>query len=195
MSDSLRPHESQLPGLSVHQLRLNNWGLTLPLGCFPGWVRFPKVGNGNLLRYPCLENPMNREAWWATIPRVSWSRTWLKRLACIQGLEGGTLIPEDCGLIKRGRERSFALSFMWEHARRQLREASPKNDSVVTFDLMSPVGSTVSYHPLLSDISLLASRIPCILDFSCFFTSHYFLSPLLVSLLLSEVLTLDCLQL
>ena len=137
-SNSLRPHESQLPGLSVHQLRLNNWGLTLPLGCFPGWVRFPKVGNGNLLRYPCLENPMNREAWWATIPRVSWSRTWLKRLACIQGLEGGTLIPEDCGLIRRGRERSFSLSFMWEHARRQLREASPKNDSVVTFDLGFP---------------------------------------------------------
>ena len=28
-------------------------------------------GNGNLLQYSCLENPMNREAWWATVHGVT----------------------------------------------------------------------------------------------------------------------------
>ena len=32
-------------------------------------------GNGNLLQYFCLENPMDRGAWWATIHRVAKSQT------------------------------------------------------------------------------------------------------------------------
>ena len=34
----------------------------------PGWGRSPEGGNGNLLQYSCLENPMDRGAWWATVP-------------------------------------------------------------------------------------------------------------------------------
>ena len=30
-----------------------------------------------LLQYSCLENPMNRRAWWATVRRVTQSRTQL----------------------------------------------------------------------------------------------------------------------
>ena len=29
----------------------------------PGLERSPREGNGNLLQYSCLENPMDREAW------------------------------------------------------------------------------------------------------------------------------------
>ena len=36
------------------------------LGSIPGSGRSPREGNGNLLPYSCLENPMDREAWWAT---------------------------------------------------------------------------------------------------------------------------------
>ena len=32
----------------------------------PGSGRSPKGGGGNPLQYPCLENPMDREAWRAT---------------------------------------------------------------------------------------------------------------------------------
>ena len=39
------------------------------------------VGNGNLLQYSCLENPMDRGAWWATVQRVTQSRTRLKQLS------------------------------------------------------------------------------------------------------------------
>ena len=30
----------------------------------PGWGRSPGEGNGNPLQYSCLENPMDRGAWW-----------------------------------------------------------------------------------------------------------------------------------
>ena len=37
-------------------------------------------GPGNPLQYSCLENPMDRGAWWAAVHRVAKSRTWLKQL-------------------------------------------------------------------------------------------------------------------
>ena len=33
------------------------------VGLIPGLERFPGGGNGNLLLYSCLENPMDRGAW------------------------------------------------------------------------------------------------------------------------------------
>ena len=44
-------------------------------GSIPGSGGSPGEGNGNPLQYPCLENPMDREAWWATIHRVAKSQT------------------------------------------------------------------------------------------------------------------------
>ena len=38
---------------------------------------FVGEGNGNPLQYSCLENPMDREAWWATVHEVAKSWTWL----------------------------------------------------------------------------------------------------------------------
>ena len=38
-------------------------------------------GNGNPLQYSCLENPMDRGAWWAAVCGVTQSRTRLKRLS------------------------------------------------------------------------------------------------------------------
>ena len=35
----------------------------------------PGEGDGNPLQYSCLENPMDREAWWATVHGVAKSRT------------------------------------------------------------------------------------------------------------------------
>jgi len=37
--------------------------------------RCPGVGNGNTLQYCCLENPMDRGAWWATVHGVAKSQT------------------------------------------------------------------------------------------------------------------------
>ena len=40
-------------------------------GLIPGSGRAPGEGNGNPLQYPCLENPMGRGAWQATIHGVA----------------------------------------------------------------------------------------------------------------------------
>ena len=37
------------------------------LGLIPGLGQSPGEGNGNRLQYSCLENPMNRRGWWATV--------------------------------------------------------------------------------------------------------------------------------
>ena len=39
-------------------------------GSIPGLGRSPGEGKGNPLQYSCLENPMDRGAWWATVLRV-----------------------------------------------------------------------------------------------------------------------------
>ena len=40
------------------------------LGLIPGLKRSTGEGNGNPLQYSCLENSMDRGAWWATIHEV-----------------------------------------------------------------------------------------------------------------------------
>ena len=45
------------------------------VGSIPGWGRSPGRGHGNPLKYSCLENPMDRGAWWAIIHRVAKSQT------------------------------------------------------------------------------------------------------------------------
>ena len=41
----------------------------------PGLGRSPGEGNGNPLQYSCLENPIDRGAWWATVHEVTKSQT------------------------------------------------------------------------------------------------------------------------
>ena len=42
---------------------------------FPLSRRLVGEGNGNPLQYSCLENPMDRGAWWAAVYEVAKSRT------------------------------------------------------------------------------------------------------------------------
>ena len=46
------------------------------LGSIPGLGRIPGEGNGNPLQYSCLENPMGRGVWQATVHEVanSWTQ-------------------------------------------------------------------------------------------------------------------------
>ena len=45
------------------------------LGSIPGLGRIPGEGNGNPLQYSCLENPMGRGVWQATVHRAAKSWT------------------------------------------------------------------------------------------------------------------------
>ena len=79
---------------SAQRQELNIWGqiplqrvspvaqMIICLQCrrpgFDPWVgNIPGGGNGNPLQYPCLENPMDRGAWWATVHGVAKTMAWL----------------------------------------------------------------------------------------------------------------------
>ena len=44
------------------------------LGSIPGLGRSPGEGNGYPLQYPCLENSMDRQAWWVAVHGVAKSQ-------------------------------------------------------------------------------------------------------------------------
>ena len=52
-------------------------------GLIPGSERSPGVGNGNLLKYLYLENPMDRGAWHATVHRTTESEGTKRTLSCL----------------------------------------------------------------------------------------------------------------
>ena len=55
-------------------------------GLIPGLGRYPgEEGNCNILQYSCLDNPMDRRAWWATVHSVTRSWTQLSTNAHTQG--------------------------------------------------------------------------------------------------------------
>ena len=58
-----------------------NAGDERDVGSIPESGRSPGEGHGNPLQYFCLENLMDRGAWWATVHGVTQSRTQLKRLS------------------------------------------------------------------------------------------------------------------
>ena len=60
------------PGGSEVKASARNVG---DLGSIPGSGRSPGEGNGNPFEYSCLENPMDRRAWWATVHGVTKSWT------------------------------------------------------------------------------------------------------------------------
>ena len=61
-----------VPGGSDGKVSAYNAG---DLCASPGLGRCPGEGNGNPLQYSCLENPMDRRAWWATVHAVAKSQT------------------------------------------------------------------------------------------------------------------------
>ena len=51
-----------------------NTGDLIDVGPIPGLGRSPREGHGNPLQYSCLEHPMDRRTWRATVHRVAKSR-------------------------------------------------------------------------------------------------------------------------
>ena len=59
------------PGGSVVMNLPANTGDIGEMDSIPGWGRSPGGGNGNPLQCSCLENPMDRGVWWATVHRIT----------------------------------------------------------------------------------------------------------------------------
>ena len=78
----------KLPGGLVSKISVCKVGDIREVGSIPGSGRSLEGGCGNPLQYSCLENHMDREAWKATVHRVSKSQTRLKRLSTLAYLLG-----------------------------------------------------------------------------------------------------------
>ena len=63
------------PDGSVGKESTCNAGDLGDMDLIPGSRRSPGGGHGNPFQYPCLENPMDRGAWWATVHRVTQRQT------------------------------------------------------------------------------------------------------------------------
>ena len=75
------PPGSPAPGILQTRTGKNlraKMGYVREVGSIPGWRRSPGRGHGNPLQYSCLENPLARGAWGATVHGVPKSRTQLK---------------------------------------------------------------------------------------------------------------------
>ena len=66
------------PSGSTGEESICNKGDTRGADSIHGSGRFPGEGNGSPFQYSCLKNPMDRRTWWATVQRVTNSRTWLR---------------------------------------------------------------------------------------------------------------------
>ena len=59
------------PGGTVVKILSANAGDARDAGLIPGLGRSPRVRNGNPFQYSCLENSMDRKAWWAAVHGVA----------------------------------------------------------------------------------------------------------------------------
>ena len=84
-----------------------NAGDITDMGSNPGLGRSPGGGHCNPLQYSCLENPMDRGAWWAMVHRVSKSWTRLRQLS----MHACTWIREGSNWPKLKREEVVGISF------------------------------------------------------------------------------------
>ena len=72
---------SDFPEGFLGPLVVKNLSASADLGCTRGSGRAPGEGHSNPRQYSCLENPMGRGAWGATVHRAAQSRTRLKQLS------------------------------------------------------------------------------------------------------------------
>ena len=83
-------------------------------------------GNGNPLQHSCLENPVDRGAWWAAVHRVAQSQTGLKQLsmhACI-GEGNGNPLQGSCLVNPRDRGAWWAAVYGAVQSRTRLKRLS-----------------------------------------------------------------------
>ena len=78
-------------------------------GLIPGSGRSPAGGHGNPLQHSCLENPMDRGAWWASGHEVAKSQMTKSDLECTD-TENSKVLPKCCK--KRGRFLLLKMIFL-----------------------------------------------------------------------------------
>ena len=101
-----------------HQNPVSASGKNLPInagglrnvGSILGLGRSPGRRHSNLLQYFCLENPMNRGAWWAMVHSVAKSWTWLKWQHAHTETVGNLVRPTNNWYLKQCKSNLVQLS-------------------------------------------------------------------------------------
>ena len=76
----------------------------------PGSGRSPGAGHNNLLQYSCMENPMDRGAWWATVHRFAKNPTLLMQLRTL------TCTGKVCAKLQWSQMQKYVMDcihFLW----------------------------------------------------------------------------------
>ena len=122
-------------------------------GSTPGLGRSPGEGNGYLLQYSCRENPMDAEAWWATVHGVAKSRT---------RLSGFTYLLTYCHNLSNPSNRDSWYSRL-QHLRGSFNKATWTSENCFpTFFLVYQVTGWTRKRCLLGHLRRCGSFLPSI---------------------------------
>ena len=86
----------------------------------PELGRYPGEGNGNPLQYSCLENPMDRGVWWATVHGVTKIRTRLSNFTFTFTFR----YEHDTTFMAESEEKLKSLLIKWKRRMKKLAENS-----------------------------------------------------------------------
>ena len=107
----------------------------------------PGEGNGNLLQYSCLENPMDREAWWAIAHGVTKSQTQQNMHAPLEGLKlcGGRGFCLFCSLL-------YSQYLEWEPGIPKVLDTNFQNTKYSAFHTGARAPETTRKHLLFREL-------------------------------------------
>ena len=107
-------------------------------------------GHGNPLQYSCLENPVDRGAWWRALHGVTQSRTRLKRLSTHAFIGEGNGNPLQYSCLENPRDGGAWWAAVCGVAQSQtrLKRLSSSSSSMST-ETMMPSHHLILSHPLL----------------------------------------------
>ena len=129
-------------------------------------------GNGNPLQCSCLENAMDRGAWWAAVHGVTQSRTRLKRLSMHASVGEGNGNPLQCSCLENPQDRGARWAAVHGIAQSQTRlkrlSSSSSNSTIGLTQRLSGRESTcnaedvgsIPWSRAATHSSILACKIP-----------------------------------
>ena len=100
-------------------------------GSIPGSGRSPRGGHGNPLQYSCLENPMDRGAWWAVVHGVAEldpiQHACMPKLYLHRTMETLPLLLQGGRLLEKVREDQKGKQFSQGHTARKGQPQNPNS--------------------------------------------------------------------
>jgi len=128
---------------------------TRDAGSIPGSGNSPRGGHSNRLQYSCLENPMDRGAWRATVHGVTQSQTRLKRLSTHTQSHSKTYILRLPGVRMQTSYNCILYEkFIYYHQKMKKAVLWSPNSSILHHELLTCGRSTCTQNHSLISLSL-----------------------------------------